>query len=94
LNPKGRYICIGGSTRRFFEALLVGPIISLIGNKKITAKIPIPKEEDFIQIKDLLESSKLVPVIDKIFPFNKTGEALQYYLDGQFIGKIVISIME
>jgi NADPH:quinone reductase-like Zn-dependent oxidoreductase len=94
LNPKGRYIGIGGSTRRFFEALLIGPIISLIGNKKITAKIPIPKEEDFIQIKELLESGKVVPVIDKIFPLNKTAEALQYYLDGKFIGKIVISMQE
>jgi NADPH:quinone reductase-like Zn-dependent oxidoreductase len=73
---------------------LIGPIISLFGNKKITAKIPIPKEEDFIQIKELLESGKVVPVIDKIYPLNKTAEALQHYLDGKFIGKIVISVKE
>ncbi len=33
LNPKGRYVCIGGSMTRFFQALLIGPLISLIGNK-------------------------------------------------------------
>ncbi|MHA1996180.1 MAG: NAD(P)-dependent alcohol dehydrogenase [Candidatus Hodarchaeales archaeon] len=92
LNPKGRYICIGGSMTRFFQALLIGPLISIIGSKKLTAKIPIPKHEDFVQIKEFLETGKVVPVIDKCYPLNKTAEAIQYYIDGHAQGKIVITI--
>jgi NADPH:quinone reductase-like Zn-dependent oxidoreductase len=92
LNPKGRYVCIGGSMARFFQALLIGPLISIIGNKKLMARIPIPKEKDFVQIKEFLETGKVVPVVDKCYPLNKTGEAIQYLIDGHAQGKIVITI--
>ncbi len=92
LNPRGIYVCIGGSLARFFQALMIGPLISIIGNKKLIARIPIPKKEDFIQIKDFLETGKVVPVIDKCYPLNRTAEAIQYLIDGHAQGKIVITI--
>ena len=77
---------------RFLQALLIGPLISLVGSKKITAKMPIPKHEDFGQINEFLETGKVVPVIDKCYPLNKTAEAIQYFIDGLAQGKIVITI--
>lgn len=44
------------------------------------------------EITTLIESSKIKPVIDTVYPFTKTPEALQYVESGRAKGKVVISI--
>ena len=43
-------------------------------------------------ITSLIESGAIRPVVDKVFPFEKTGEALAYVETGRARGKIVIAI--
>ncbi|MHA2111175.1 MAG: NAD(P)-dependent alcohol dehydrogenase [Candidatus Hodarchaeales archaeon] len=94
LNPKGIYVCIGGSGGRFFQAMLLGPLISLFGNKKLGSMLPIPNQDDLIFLKELLETRKVVPVIDKRYPLSKAAEAIRYLGEGRAQGKIVISIQQ
>jgi len=35
LSPKGIYVMVGGSTARIFQAMLIGPLISMTGSKKM-----------------------------------------------------------
>jgi NADPH:quinone reductase-like Zn-dependent oxidoreductase len=35
LKPRGVYVIVGGPTSRIFAALLLGPLISLAGNRKM-----------------------------------------------------------
>lgn len=44
------------------------------------------------EITKLIESGKIKPVIDKVFPFNSTNEALAYVAAGRATGKVVIAI--
>lgn len=44
------------------------------------------------KITDLIESGKIRPVLDKIFPFEQTNEALAYIESGRAKGKIVIKV--
>ncbi|MHC0443299.1 NADP-dependent oxidoreductase [Flavobacterium sp. 3-210] len=44
------------------------------------------------QIGDLLESKIIKPVVDKIFPFEQTNDALEYMESGHAKGKVVIKI--
>jgi len=40
----------------------------------------------------LINSGVIRPVVDKIFPFESTGEALAYVESGRAKGKVVIKI--
>ena len=48
------------------------------------------KKEDLIFIKDLVEAGKVVPVIDRCFPFEEIPRALKYLEEGKQKGKIII----
>ena len=52
------------------------------------------KIDDIAYLKDLLETGKVVPVIDKQFPLREVPEALRYLEDGHARGKVVIIVDE
>ena len=43
-------------------------------------------------MKDLLESGKIVPIIDGCYPLSKTAEAFRYFEKVHAKGKIVITM--
>jgi NADPH:quinone reductase-like Zn-dependent oxidoreductase len=51
-----------------------------------------PNQKDLVFLKELLETSKVVPAIDKIYPLAEVPEAIRYLLEGHPRGKVVISI--
>ena len=44
------------------------------------------------EIASLIESGTIKPVVDKVFPFERTGEALAYVETGRAKGKVVIEV--
>jgi NADPH:quinone reductase-like Zn-dependent oxidoreductase len=44
------------------------------------------------EITSLIESGVIRPVVDKVFPFEKTAEALAYVETGRAKGKVVITV--
>ncbi|MEJ2241222.1 MAG: NAD(P)-dependent alcohol dehydrogenase [Candidatus Bathyarchaeota archaeon] len=91
LSENGIYLIVGGSRSSILQALLLGPFISMIGNKKMGIPFVGSKKEDLIFIKDLVEAGKVVPVIDRYFPFEEIPEALRYLEQGKQKGKIIIN---
>ena len=94
LSPRGIYIVVGGSTARLFKNVFLGPLITIIGSKKMCfAGWKTNKKEDLVFINELLEAGKVVPVIDKCFPLSETAEAFRYLEEGiSFQGKVVITM--
>lgn len=45
------------------------------------------------QITPLIESGAIRPVVDKVFPFDATNEALAYVESGRAKGKVVIKVL-
>ncbi len=94
LKPNGVYVLVGGPTSRIFGALLLGPLISLAGNKKLGLMMgwkPF-KQEDVAYLKELIEAGKLAPVIDRRYPLAEVPEALRFLEAGQAKGKVVITV--
>ncbi len=58
-------------------------IVSLERNKK-----------DLVFVKELLESGKIMPVIDGCYPLSKTPEAFWYFEKVHPKGKVVITMEE
>jgi NADPH:quinone reductase-like Zn-dependent oxidoreductase len=93
LNPAGIYVLAGGSMTRFLQAMLVGPLISMTGGEKLgTLGWAKPNRGDFVFMAELLETGKVVPVIDRCYPLSEVPQALQYYGDGHTKGKIIITV--
>jgi NADPH:quinone reductase-like Zn-dependent oxidoreductase len=48
--------------------------------------------KDIEIIKELFESGKVKPVVDRCFPLSEASEAFQYFGEGHFKGKVVITV--
>jgi NADPH:quinone reductase-like Zn-dependent oxidoreductase len=92
LRPKGVYVMSGGSTAQLFQALLLGPLISMIGTRKMATLSSKPNQKDLAYMKELLEEGKVKPVIERHYPLSDVPEAIRYVEEGHAKGKIVITI--
>lgn len=93
LNPQGVYVCAGGTLPQFFQAMLLGRWISKKGGQKMgsmgIAKI---NPEDLDYLGELLETGKIIPVIDRIYPLSEIVEAIRYVTEKHAQGKVVIAV--
>ena len=48
--------------------------------------------EQLRQIAALIESGAIRPIVDKVFPFTSTNEAMAYVESGRAKGKVVIKV--
>jgi NADPH:quinone reductase-like Zn-dependent oxidoreductase len=92
LIPGGIFLCVGGFMRQYFQALLLGPFMSMVSSKKLGVVMPIPNQEDLTFLLKLYESGKVVPVIDKRYRLSEVPEAVRYLEDGNARGKLVITV--
>jgi NADPH:quinone reductase-like Zn-dependent oxidoreductase len=92
LSPKGIYVATGGSLAQVFQAMLLGPVISMTGRNKMGNLLARPNQKDLVFMKDLLEAGKVKPVIDRRYTLSEVAEALRYYGEGHARGKVVITV--
>jgi NADPH:quinone reductase-like Zn-dependent oxidoreductase len=93
LNPEGICVVAGGSMFQLAQAASNGKKISKTGGQKITIASLAQSQKDLIFIKELLESRKIMPVIDGCYPLSKTPEAFWYFEKVHPKGKVVISMV-
>jgi NADPH:quinone reductase-like Zn-dependent oxidoreductase len=67
-------------------------MISRTGNKKMAFFIMKPNKKDLVFLKDLLEASKVKPVIDRRYHLSEVPEAIRYQEEGHAKGKVVITM--
>ena len=92
LSPEGIYVSAGGAMKQVNQGMMLGPMLSKKGGKKLTYLYQRPNQEDLIIMKELIESGKVTPVIDRVFPLGEIRQALMYYSGGHSRGKVVIAI--
>ena len=92
LNPEGSFVVAGGSMLQLIQAALLGRQTSETGNRKTYVVTLVQSQKDLILMKELLESGKVVPVIDGCYPLSKTPDALWYFEKEHAKGKIVITV--
>ena len=75
-----------------YQSMLLGPLISMTGSKKLTYLVMRPNQKDLVFMKELLEAGKVKPVIDRRYPLSEVAEAFRYYEGKRTRGKIVITV--
>jgi NADPH:quinone reductase-like Zn-dependent oxidoreductase len=89
LTPQGICVIVAGS---FFLQLALGPWLSATGGHKIGTYMTVTKKEDLVLVSGLLETGKVVPVIDRRYPLSEVPEAMRYLEKGHARGKVVIMV--
>lgn len=107
LKPKGNVISLVGPPdaafarargmnffMRFIFGLLSGKIIRKASQRDVDYSFLFirPDGRQLAEIGKLLEAWHILPVIDKVFPFDQTKEALAYLEVGRAKGKVVITM--
>lgn len=105
LRPGGKVISISGPpTPAFADAIgaswIIKTVLSLIsfGIRKKAKKLAIDYSFLFMradgkqlsEITSLIEAGVITPVLDKVFPFEQTNDALAYVESGRAKGKVVV----
>jgi NADPH:quinone reductase-like Zn-dependent oxidoreductase len=98
LNPKGKYIMIGGGGPtdnpwigpfgRVIQALLEAPFVS----QKMAMMMAELKKSDLAILGDMMQSGKLKPVIDRTYKLSELPAAIAYLEEGHARGKVVITV--
>src|SRR5437667_646476 len=93
LSPRGTYVMSGGSSMaQLFQAMLLGPLISMTGSKKMGNLMAKLNQKDLVFMEELLEGGKVVPVIERRYPLSEVPEAIRYVEEGHAKGKVVITV--
>jgi NADPH:quinone reductase-like Zn-dependent oxidoreductase len=61
--------------------------------QRVTFYVAQTVPEDLVYLRDLMESGKLRPVIDRTYPLSEAREAVRYVGTGQARAKVVITSM-
>jgi len=68
--------------------------LSLFLRQQASMIFVVPKHEDLVMLKDLIEAKKVTPVIDRTYTLSETAEAFRYMDEGHAQGKVVIRVCE
>jgi len=88
LKPKGIYLDNMMEVKDFLKVLWT----SIVGGKKIKGGVSTERAENLKFFIELIDSGMLRPVIDRIFPLERTAEAFQYVEQGHKKGNVIITM--
>jgi NADPH:quinone reductase-like Zn-dependent oxidoreductase len=81
----GRWL---GGLQRQLWATMLSPFVS----QKLGTFVSTPNHEELLVLKELIESGKVTPVIDRTYPLSEVPEAMRYLERGHARGKVVITV--
>jgi NADPH:quinone reductase-like Zn-dependent oxidoreductase len=96
LTPNGKLVIVGGpsddpwlgpmttSVKAYFVAQFV--------SQKLIFILAEANGEDLNVLRDLMQTGKLTPVIDRRYPLSETAQAISYLEQGHAKGKVIIAV--
>lgn len=90
LKEKGVYI--SSELGPYAQNMLYPIITSFTGGKKVAFPLPRKIQRSIDYIKNLLETNKFKPVIDRVYSLEHIADAFDYVLQGNKTGNVVIKI--
>jgi NADPH:quinone reductase-like Zn-dependent oxidoreductase len=95
LAPTGRIVMVAPQPGQW-----VGPVARILGAAITTrlgagparAFLAQVNRGDLLVLKELIETGKVTPVIDRTYPFDQIADAIRYVEEGHARGKVVVTV--
>ncbi len=96
LTPRGTLVIVGSETGgrwlggfdRAVRARLLSPFV----RQKLDMLVSSENAKDLAALRELIESGKVMPAIDRTYPLAETAAAIRHLQDGRARGKVVVSV--
>lgn len=95
LTKQGRLVLIGPGKGRWVRAMMpmvLAPLRSRFSSRTIVWFLSKRNPEDLEILREMLDSGKVRPVIDRTYPLDQASEAVRYLETGHAQGKVVVTI--
>jgi NADPH:quinone reductase-like Zn-dependent oxidoreductase len=92
LSPCGIWVVAGGSLAQLLQGLLLGPVLSRFGRKKMGSMLARINTRDLDVLSALQQSGKIKPVVEKRYPLSEVSEAVRYLEGGHARGKVIVTV--
>lgn len=95
LTTKGTLVLSSGNGSRLFgpvERLLRALMLSLFVSQRLRPLAARQSKEDLVFLKELIESGKVTPAIDRTYSLSEAPAAMRYFGEGHARAKIVITV--
>lgn len=91
LAPEG--VCVVAGVKdvgAILPRMLGAPVLSRLGGRKFVVFLARIRKDDLNVLRELMESGKVTPVIDRRYGLSETAEAVRYLEAGHARGKVLI----
>jgi NADPH:quinone reductase-like Zn-dependent oxidoreductase len=88
LAPGGYFIATDG----MWNFLALPPVTRLAGGRRVVAPVPRYSKENILRLRELLESGRYRPVIDRVYPLDQAVEATRYVETHHKAGNVVLAV--
>lgn len=95
LSPNGIMVIVGGKTGNWIGpimGLIKAPLLSLFVDQQFLNLLAELRQEDLTLLGELIQTGKVLPVIDKRFELSEVADAIRYSETGRARGKIIINL--
>jgi NADPH:quinone reductase-like Zn-dependent oxidoreductase len=93
LNPNGICVIVGASkVGTSLSHALRGLVLSRFVSQNFVMLIARLRKDDLTILGDLMQSGKVIPVIDRTYPLSEVPQALRHLEDAHARGKVVITL--
>ncbi|MCA1572398.1 MAG: NAD(P)-dependent alcohol dehydrogenase [Chloroflexi bacterium] len=95
LATHGTLVVVGGRGSGWIaptDRLLAALVMSKLGRQRITPFLAQLTRDDLVVLKELAESGKLRPVIDRTYLLSEIADAIRYFETMRARGKVVITV--
>jgi NADPH:quinone reductase-like Zn-dependent oxidoreductase len=92
LKQDGAYVMTGGGGVQILQAMLLGGLVSMTSRRKMGNIMAVPKKNDLVVLKELLEAGKIEPVIDRTVALSEVPNAIRDLEKEHARGKVVVRV--
>ena len=96
LNPRGALVIVGGPSDNNWIGPLTGLVEATIVSRFVSQKqvfmLADANKDDLDVLRDLMQTGKLTPVIDRRYKLSETPAAIAYLQQGHARGKVIINV--
>jgi NADPH:quinone reductase-like Zn-dependent oxidoreductase len=92
LTPRGKLQPNGGGHSGGLANVMKALVASMLVRQQLRPSVKFQNHDDLISLKDLIETGRVTPVIDGVYPLARTREAIGHVAGGHARGTVVLAI--